>query len=105
MSGKHNKKKRIEEQQQTAKQNRPTEEQSEFSPKVERVYKLILRVMSWTVGIAFVAILILPEFNKAFLDQIAKQLFRIGFFTLVIFILIEFVGDSVKKLLSKVIDG
>ncbi len=103
MSGKHNKKKRIEAHVQIDKHKQQTEQESDFSPKVERIYRLILRIMSWAVGIAFVAILILPEFNKSFLDQIAKFLFRIGFFTLVVFIVIEFVGDSVKKLLSKVI--
>jgi len=103
MSGKHNKKKRSEVHEQVEQHKQQAEQEDEFSPKVERVYKLILRVMSWMVGIAFAAILILPEFNKAILDQIAKFLFRIGFFTLIVFIGIEFIGDSVKKLLSRIL--
>lgn len=79
------------------------EEQKEFSPKVEHTFKLILRIMSWTVGIAFAAVLILPEFNSPVLDKITKVLFLIGFIDLIIFLIIEVISDNVKTILARVI--
>lgn len=80
-----------------------TEEEREFSPKVLRLYKIILRTMSWIVGVTFAAVIILPEFNSFFLDKITKVLFLIGFIDLIIFIIIEFVSDNVKALLARMI--
>ncbi len=100
MSGKKNKKQRKEQQVQVDSKNEVLEEQSEFSPKVEKLFKLILRTMSWIIGIAFVATLVLPEFNQPVLDKITKVLFLIGLITLILFIVIEFLG---KRFLSNLL--
>jgi uncharacterized protein YqhQ len=76
----------------------------EFSPEVEKVYKIILKVMSWVVGVCFLLIIILPQFNSPLLDKITKILFYIGIINLLIFIVIEFIRDSLKKMLSRIIN-
>ncbi len=80
-----------------------TPEITEHSDKVEYAFKIMLRVMSWGVGIAFGAILILPEFNSPLLDKITKVLFYIGFVDLLLFLIIEFVGDQVKTFMGRFI--
>ena len=45
------------------------EQQSEFSDAVEEKFKLILRVMSWIVGVCFVLIIILPNFDFGLVDD------------------------------------
>jgi len=85
------------------KMKNQTETESIFSPKVESVFKLILKVMSWVVGLAFVLVIILPEFNSPSLDGITQILFYIGIINLLVFIVIEFVKDSVKQVLSRII--
>jgi len=81
-----------------------TGSEMEFSPKVENVFKLILRIMSWIVGIVFVLIILLPELNSPFWDNVTRILFYIGLIDFIVFIIIEFVADSVKKFLSGIID-
>ncbi len=103
MSGKSSKKLR-EQQTKGVHQSHGNEPQSqEFSPRVERFYKLMLRTMSWIVGIAFAAILVLPEFNSPTLDSVTTLLFDFGFAILLIFIVIEFISDPFKRLLSSFI--
>lgn len=75
----------------------------EFRPEVESAFKKIKQVMSWIVGIAAVAILVLPQFNEPVLDQVTKVLFLAGFIDLLIFIVIEFIGNEVKTMLDKLI--
>lgn len=79
------------------------EEEEEYNPDVLRLYKILLRTMSWIVGVTFASVLILPEFNSPYLDKITKVLFLIGFIDLIIFIVIEFVSDNVKSLLARVV--
>ena len=79
------------------------EEEEEYSPEVIRIYKILLRTMSWIVGVTFASVLILPEFNSPLLDKITKVLFLIGFTDLIIFIIIEFVSDNVKSFLARVV--
>ena len=70
-------------------------------PEVEMLFKRMLRIMSWVVGICFTLIITLPNFKFALLDISIKIIFYIGVFTLLLFIVIEFFGDNVKKQLSK----
>ena len=79
------------------------EQEKTYSPIVEKKFKLLLKIMSWVVGIAFAAVLILPEFNSPLLDKITKVLFLIGFSDLILFLIIEFLSDNVKDLLEKVV--
>lgn len=74
-----------------------------FSEEVEKIFRRILRTMSWIVGVTFAAVLILPQFNSALLDQMTQVLFYIGFITLIVFILIELVSNSIKQLINKFI--
>ncbi len=75
------------------------EEERNYPESVEKQYKIILRIMSWLVGIAIAAILILPEFNSPVLDKITKVIFIIGFVDLLFFLIIEFISDYIKKIL------
>lgn len=70
-------------------------------PEVDMLFKRILRVMSWVVGICFTLIITLPNFKFDLLDISIKIIFYIGVFTLLLFIIIEFFGDNIKKQLSR----
>ena len=78
-------------------------EQTEFSDKTVKIYKRILKVMSWAVGICFVLIIILHLFNNPILDDIAKYLFRFGVLNLIAFTVLEFIGDTVKQKIERII--
>jgi len=71
--------------------------------EVDKIYKTITRIMSWTVGISAVLIIILPEFNSLILDRITQILYYIFITTLLVFILFEFIGNYVKKLIRSLI--
>ncbi|HID40470.1 MAG TPA: hypothetical protein EYP36_13305 [Calditrichaeota bacterium] len=90
--GKKSKNKRPELQNETTGNGGKTEE-------VEKIYKYITRIMSWTVGISAVLIILLPEFNSLILDRITQFLYYIFIITLLVFILFEFIGKYVKKLI------
>ena len=86
--------------QRKIKENKQNIEEERIYPEsVEKQYKRILRIMSWLVGIAIAAILILPEFNSPVLDKITKVIFIIGFVDLLFFLIIEFISAYIKKLL------
>jgi len=74
--------------------------QSEITPLVEAKFKIILKIMSWTVGICFLIIITLPNFDFSYLDIIIKFVFYLGVFNLLLFILFEFFGEALKKYLS-----
>ncbi|HHM01841.1 MAG TPA: hypothetical protein ENJ15_02430 [Caldithrix abyssi] len=80
-------------------------EKKEYSEKTEHIFKIMLRTMSWTVGIAFASILILPYFNNPLLDIFNRYIFNTGLIVLILFTLIEFVADSVKSRIEKKING
>lgn len=73
------------------------EQKSEFPEEVEERFKLILRVMSWIVGICFSLIIILPNFDFIFVDEIVKVVFFFGVFNLLMFGVMELFGNSVKR--------
>jgi len=79
------------------------ENNSEFSDSVEKKFKLILRIMSWVVGICFVLIIILPNFDFFLIDSIVKFVFFFGVFNLIMFGVLEMLGASVKRYISKFI--
>jgi len=76
----------------------------EFSEKTIIIYKRILKVMSWIVGVSFVLIIIMHLFNNPVLDIIAKYLFRFGVLTLIAFTLLEFISDTVKQKIEGLIN-
>ena len=79
-------------------QNKPLDG---ISDVVEEKFKRILRIMSWIVGICFLVIIILPNFEFMFLDAIIKVVYYIGVFNLLLFIFIELFGTNIKRLMSK----
>ena len=75
-----------------------------FSVETEALYKRILKIMTWIVGVSFLFIIILPLFNDVTLDKITRILFFIGIINLLVFTLLEFIGDSIKRRLQKITD-
>lgn len=80
-----------------------TEQTAEFSTAVEDKFKLILRVMSWIVGICFVLIIILPNFDFSLVDFLVKFVFFLGVFNLFMFAFLEMFGVNIKKFMSRFI--
>ena len=75
----------------------------EIPEQVEEKFKSLLRIMSWTVGICFLVIIVLPNFEFILLDIIIKVVYYIGVFNLLLFIFLELFGTNVKRLMSKYI--
>ena len=80
------------------------EQQSEFSDAVEDKFKLILRIMSWVVGICFVLIIILPNFDIGLVDVLVKFIFFLGVFIVFVFVMLEIFGPGVKRYMGKYLD-
>ena len=78
-------------------------EKEKYSERTLKIYKRTLKVMSWTVGVSFILIIILHLFNNTFLDTLAKYLFRYGVLNLIAFTVLEFIGDSVKEKIERII--
>ena len=93
------KKQRLKKQEQEI-----IEDKNMFSERTEASYKKILKVMTWIVGICFALIIILPLFDSITLDRFTRILFFIGIINLLVFTLLEFIGNSIKKLLQKYTD-
>ena len=74
---------------------------TEFPEIVENKFKLILRSMSWIVGVCFILIIILPNFEFFLVDIIVKIIFYMGVLTLILFAILEMFGVSVKKYMNK----
>ena len=77
------------------------QEEVTFSKETEALYKKILRIMTWIVAVSFVLIIILPLFDNDTLDRFTRILFFIGIINLLIFTLLEFIGDSIKRTIQK----
>ncbi len=88
-------------QQKHKKQSEPKE--VIFPEKVEKIFKYILRTLSWIVGIAFVLVIILPEFNSPFLDRITRVLYLTGISCLLVFLVIEFFAENIKSMINRLI--
>jgi len=88
-----------------AKRTHPVEaarkENPEISEEAEIRFRQILRVMSWTVGICFLLIITLPNFNFSLLDILIKAIFYIGFLNLLLFAVLEFFAVSIKRQITK----
>jgi len=72
-----------------------------INPDIEYKFKLLLKIMSWIVGVCFVLIIILPLFDSNFADRLVKILYFIGLINLLLFAILEFFGQSIKSILSK----
>lgn len=95
---------KVKQQEKSTKKGSDNTPEIEFSPKVEYIYKIALRVMSWVVGSAIFFVIILFYFNSPVIDAISQVIFYIGIITLIIFLIIEIIGDNVKNILSRMID-
>jgi len=76
-------------------------ENPEISEAAEMRFRQILRIMSWTVGICFLLIITLPNFDFSLLDILIKVVFYIGFLNLLLFAVLEFFAISIKKQITK----
>lgn len=79
-------------------------EEASFSPKAEKTFKIIVRIMSWFVGLVFILILILPELNSPFWDEITRIIFILGIIDLLVVLVIEYFADNIKQLLTRLFD-
>ncbi len=93
--GKKSRSKKIEIEPKTV------ESTPDVSPAIDMLFKRLLRAMSWTVGLCFLIIITLPNFDFMYLDLIIKFVFFLGVFCLFLFVMFEFFGESFKKFLSK----
>ena len=80
------------------------ESKAEFSESAEHRFKAILKIMSWIVGICFLLIIILPNFDFLLVDEIVKFIFYLGVFNLLLFAVLEMFSHSIKMLISKNLD-
>jgi len=85
--------------------NLQSKQEESVLPAVEILFKRLLKIMSWVVGICFTLIITLPNFEFSMLDITIKIIFYIGVLTLLIFIVIELFGDHIKTQLSKTISN
>ena len=94
-------------QKQKAKEKSKREqtEEPQFPEKVEKIFKYILKSLSWTVGIAFVLVILLPEFNSPLLDKITRVFYLTGISCLLLFLIIEFFAFDIKNLINRLING
>lgn|GEM_PF-1925034 len=76
-----------------------------FSPQVNKIYKIVLRTMSWIVGLAILMVIVFFYFNSPLIDRISQVVFYIGIVTLILFIIIELVSIKFKIFLSKILNG
>jgi hypothetical protein len=73
------------------------------SPVVEEKFKAMLKIMSWIVGLSFITIIILPNFEFAYLDLLVKIIFFLGVLNLLLFAIIEMFGTAIKKIITKLL--
>ena len=76
-------------------------EKNPVHPEIEQKFKLLLKIMSWVVGISFVLIIILPLIEGETIDSLVKILYYIGLINLFLFAVLEFFAQNIKILLSK----
>ena len=70
-------------------------------PVIDHKFKILLKIMSWVVGISFISIIILPLFEFYLVDIIVKFLYFIGLINLILFAILELFAQTIKILLSK----
>lgn len=72
-----------------------------INPDIAKKFKMLLKIMSWVVGICFGLIILLPLIESHFIDVLVKILFFIGLINLLLFAVLEFFGDNIKLFFSK----
>ncbi len=75
--------------------------EQQIHPVVEGKLKKVMKIMSWVVGISFSLIIILPNFEFTFVDEIVKFLFFLGLINLLLFAILEFFAHNIKVYFSK----
>ena len=95
---------KVKEQKKNGKRESVASNEIEFSPEVEHIYKIVLRIMSWVVGSTIFLVIILFYFNSPVIDIFSQIIFYIGIITLLLFLVIELIGNNVKTMLSRIID-
>ena len=77
-------------------ENQTISEKPVINEKTEKIFKLMLKTMTWITGICFLLIIIFHLFNNESLDSISKALYYIGIIILISFTVIEFNEEKVK---------
>jgi hypothetical protein len=77
------------------------ESDPKIHPEIDLKFKILLKIMSWVVGVSFVSIIILPLFDFYLVDVIVKFLYFIGLINLILFAILEFFAQNIKIFLSK----
>jgi len=77
--------------------------EKKISAKAENIFKIVLKTMSWIVGLSFVAIIILASINIPALDTLVKIIFYVGISNLILFALLEMFGSAIKEFLNKLV--
>lgn len=88
----------------TQKKKKEITENEEYSPRVEKTFKITVRLMSWFLGLVFILVLVLPEFNSPVLDKITRWIFIMAIIDLLVVLLIEFFADHVKTFLTRILN-
>ncbi len=78
-----------------------TDKEPQIHPEVESKLKIVMKIMSWVVGISFSLLIILPIFEFAYVDEIVKFLFFLGLINLLLFAVLEFFAQTIKVYFSK----
>lgn len=86
------------------KKKKEIAQDEEFSPQVEKTFKITVRLMSWFLGVVFILVLVLPEFNSPVLDKITRWIFITAIIDLMVVLLIEFFADHVKTFLTRILN-
>ena len=89
------------EKAKTIESNNQNKTKDNINPEIEHKFKMLLKIMSWTVGVCFVLVIILPLIESNFVDLLVKILFFIALINLVLFATLEFFGQNIKLFLSK----
>ena len=74
-----------------------------ISARAENIFRIVLKTMSWIVGLSFVAIIILASINIPALDTLVKIIFYVGISNLILFALLEMFGSAIKEFLNKLV--
>jgi len=71
--------------------------------ETEKLYKKILKILSWVAGVTLIPLIFLPELNIRYIDEIVRVFYFVGMSTMLIVILLEILANPVKNFLEKLL--
>lgn len=81
--------------------NKNIDPDENIDEEIDFKFKLLLKIMSWVVGVCFVSLIILPLFDFYLVDIIVKALYFLGLINLILFAILEFFAQNIKVFLSR----